>query len=105
MEFVVQVPQSKPEIVLPQQRKMAIFPPIWVEAVEEPPESAMALPLWLRNVEMFSLQQVKFGIQASLPESSVVLLQWKNQLIFPAQQRSPQSLSFPPTLYLLKGFR
>ncbi len=105
MEFVVQVPQSKPEIVLPQQRKIAIFPPIWVEAVEKPPESAMALPLWLRNVEMFSLQQVKFSIQASLPESSVVLLQWKNQLIFPAQQRSPQSLSFPPTLYRLKGFR
>ncbi len=31
-QFVDQVPQTKPEIVLPQQRKMAIFPPIWVEA-------------------------------------------------------------------------
>ncbi len=48
-----------------------MFPPNWVEAVEEPPESTMALPLWLKNVEIFSLQQVKFGIQSPQPESSV----------------------------------
>ncbi len=71
MEFVVQVLQTEPEMVLSLKRKLSMFPPNWVEAVEEPPESTMALPLWLKNVEIFSLQQVKFGIQSPQPESSV----------------------------------